>query len=221
MTVGERIKQARKLKGLTQKQLGELSETSEITVRQYELGKRQPRLEQLQRIAAALGMKWYDLLPDDQKGAAIAADVVKGAGLTVKDKAGLGTTVADVENMSIDELINAIKARLRKDPHLITKLNEATSAMPPMTDDELIRIAEADGMPVDFVLSERGKQRIAEVKELLSTISSDGFLEWLEYLRYISYRQKHQPPQDAPTTPTECKDTTTPENPSEGPQEGK
>lgn len=221
MTVGERIKQARKLKGLTQKQLGELSETSEITVRQYELGKRQPRLEQLQRIAAALGMKWYDLLPDDQKGAAIAADVVKGARLTVKDKAGLGTTVADVENMSIDELINAIKARLRKDPHLIIKLNEAMSAMPPMADDELIRIAEADGMPVDFVLSERGKQRIAEVKELLSTISSDGFLEWLEYLRYISYRQKHQPPQDAPTTPTECKDTTTPENPSEGPQEGK
>lgn len=54
MTVGERIKQARKSKGLTQKQLGELSKTSEITVRQYELGKRQPRLEQFKAIASAL-----------------------------------------------------------------------------------------------------------------------------------------------------------------------
>lgn len=54
MTIGERIKQARKEKGLTQKRLGELSGTSEITVRQYEIGKRQPRLVQLQRIALAL-----------------------------------------------------------------------------------------------------------------------------------------------------------------------
>lgn len=54
MTIGERIKQARTARGFTQKQLGAISETSEITVRQYELGKRQPRLEQLQAIAAAL-----------------------------------------------------------------------------------------------------------------------------------------------------------------------
>ena len=62
MTIGERIKQARKAKGLTQKQLGDLSNSSEGTVRQYEIGKRQPRLEQLQAIAAALGVPTVDLL---------------------------------------------------------------------------------------------------------------------------------------------------------------
>lgn len=56
MTIGERIKQARNAKGLTQKQLGAISGTSEITIRQYELGKRQPRIEQFQAIAAALGV---------------------------------------------------------------------------------------------------------------------------------------------------------------------
>lgn len=56
MTIGERIKQVRTEKGLTQKQLGELSKTSEGTVRQYEIGKRQPRIEQLQAIATALGV---------------------------------------------------------------------------------------------------------------------------------------------------------------------
>lgn len=62
MTIGERIKQARKEKGLTQKRLGELSGTSEGTVKQYELGKRQPRLAQLQAIAAALGLPTASLL---------------------------------------------------------------------------------------------------------------------------------------------------------------
>lgn len=62
MTIGESIKRARKAKGLTQKRLGELSGTSEGTVRQYEIGKRQPRLEQLQAIAAALGTNITELL---------------------------------------------------------------------------------------------------------------------------------------------------------------
>lgn len=56
MTTGERIKAARKKAGMTQKQLGILSQTSEITIRQYELGKRQPRTEQLSRIAIALNV---------------------------------------------------------------------------------------------------------------------------------------------------------------------
>ena len=45
---------------MTQKQLGELSGTSESTIKQYELGKRQPRIEQLKKIAEALGVtEWH------------------------------------------------------------------------------------------------------------------------------------------------------------------
>lgn len=70
VTIGERIRLARKKRGMTQKQLGEASVTSETTVKQYERGVRQPRLEQLQRIAADLGTSLDDLLglrplPDD------------------------------------------------------------------------------------------------------------------------------------------------------------
>ena len=72
MTIGERIRQARNEKGLTQKQLGSISGTSEITIRQYELGKRQPRIEQLKSIASALDvdvnwlMNGYTLEQRDQ-----------------------------------------------------------------------------------------------------------------------------------------------------------
>lgn len=54
MTAGKRIAIARKDRGLTQKELGKLSGTSEITIRQYEIGKREPGAKQLRSIAEVL-----------------------------------------------------------------------------------------------------------------------------------------------------------------------
>lgn len=56
MALGERIKEARKRKGFTQEQLANLCDLATITIRQYELGKREPRAEQLIAIATALGV---------------------------------------------------------------------------------------------------------------------------------------------------------------------
>lgn len=65
MTVGEKIRELRKKARLTQKELGKLSNTSETTIKQYELGKRQPRLEQLKRIAKVLNIYVGELLADN------------------------------------------------------------------------------------------------------------------------------------------------------------
>lgn len=67
MTIGDKIRYHRKAAGLTQKQLGELSGTSETTIRQYEGGKRQPRIEQLQKIADTLQITVLDLMGLDYK----------------------------------------------------------------------------------------------------------------------------------------------------------
>lgn len=61
MTIGEQIRTVRKHLKLTQKELGQLSGTSETTIRQYESGKRQPRIEQLQKIAYAFGGSISDI----------------------------------------------------------------------------------------------------------------------------------------------------------------
>ena len=53
-SVGGKIKDARKAKGLTQDQLAQKSGVATMTIRRYETGNRQPRLEQLQKIADAL-----------------------------------------------------------------------------------------------------------------------------------------------------------------------
>lgn len=62
MTTGERIQKARKENGLTQKQLAEKIGSAVGTIQQYELGKRRPKPEQMQRIAEVLGTSTEELL---------------------------------------------------------------------------------------------------------------------------------------------------------------
>lgn len=62
MSVGDHIKNARKSAGITQKELAEKCGAAEITIRQYESNKREPRNEQLMKIARILNVELYDLL---------------------------------------------------------------------------------------------------------------------------------------------------------------
>ena len=62
MDIGQCIKTARKNAGLTQEQLAKLCNLATITIRQYELNKREPRFEQLQNIAEVLNIHILDLL---------------------------------------------------------------------------------------------------------------------------------------------------------------
>ena len=52
--IGKNIKRIRKEKGLTQKKLSELSNINEVQIRQYELGKANPKIETIEKIAKAL-----------------------------------------------------------------------------------------------------------------------------------------------------------------------
>ena len=62
MSVGERIRNMRTQAKLSRRKLGDKAGVSESAIKQYETGLRQPRVEQLQRIAAALGIDVMELL---------------------------------------------------------------------------------------------------------------------------------------------------------------
>lgn len=62
MATGDKIKIFRKQQSVTQKQLSEATGLAEITIRQYEANKYIPKIENLRKIAAALGVKLSDLL---------------------------------------------------------------------------------------------------------------------------------------------------------------
>ena len=57
MTVGEKIRTYRTMRGISQKMLGELAGgINEVTIRKYEAGDRNPKPDQLLKIANALGI---------------------------------------------------------------------------------------------------------------------------------------------------------------------
>ena len=62
--IGERIREYRKKSGLTQKALGSLCGIAEPTIRKYELGLLNPKIETIRKIANALKISEFDLMAD-------------------------------------------------------------------------------------------------------------------------------------------------------------
>ena len=71
MSVKDKLKEKRIERGYTQKKLSELCGIAESTIRQYELGKRNPKLETIEKIATALEFPVHVFVetvqPDDSK----------------------------------------------------------------------------------------------------------------------------------------------------------
>ena len=65
MALSENIKKYRKESGLTQRQLAKKCDLATGTIQQYELGKRKPKIEQVQKMSAALGVSISELLDPD------------------------------------------------------------------------------------------------------------------------------------------------------------
>ena len=59
--VGRKIREARKAKGLTQKELADKISLSVGTVNQYEVGKQNLTIETIQKVANALGVS-FDII---------------------------------------------------------------------------------------------------------------------------------------------------------------
>ena len=75
MTVGDRIKEARKRANLTQQEVSDKLGIKVPSYQQYESGKRNPKRETLQKIAEALEVDAFDLYGDepDRKGLELVA----------------------------------------------------------------------------------------------------------------------------------------------------
>lgn len=67
MDHGKKIKAARKAKGLTQKQLGDMLGVTGVTIMRYEKNLRQPRIDQWAAIAKALDINVYEMFSLDKE----------------------------------------------------------------------------------------------------------------------------------------------------------
>ena len=92
MPTGTRIKELRKQKGLTQKQLGELCGMYESQIRKYENGNANHKIETLQKIADALGVPITELIN-------CRYDIVDGKEVKV----------FDLTDMSLPQVVEAVE----------------------------------------------------------------------------------------------------------------
>lgn len=108
---GERIRSARKASGLTQEQLAKKCGLATITIRQYESGKREPRLAQMKALAAATGVTIQKLLgiPNwvDEKNIWETVDTLEQNGMTQYEIEEYLDQLEDIRSAS--ELISDIK----------------------------------------------------------------------------------------------------------------
>ena len=125
MTTGEKIRAARKEAGMTQKQLGASCNPPipEITIRLYELGKRNPKIDALQRIAAVLNMPIYKILgiPKEIEIAANAFSDSKSSVIAAHDLLSSG----DKENaIALGREIKKNQKRLGLDEWLVAAVDK-------------------------------------------------------------------------------------------------
>ena len=97
MTIGSRIMYMRKLRKMTQAQLGDLLGVSYMTIRRWETGKSQPRLEEINELAKIFdtSVEYFmglqdDIQDKDSPNMAYWGGVLDNARLAVKSGKNLG-----------------------------------------------------------------------------------------------------------------------------------
>ena len=114
MTIGERIKKARKNKGWSQSELGQVLGVSQQMIAQFENSKRRPKLETLDKIASALDVGVLDLLGD----IVLSPDADSDHSKTKVNY--LATFKAMLESLGYD-----VEFRRREDLYIIFKNNKS------------------------------------------------------------------------------------------------
>lgn len=102
--VGKKIQEIRKQKKITQKELAELIGVATGTIQQYELGKRQPNLTQLEKIANALTVPLSALISPIERLTQMYIDCIKNG----TDPSNLKRVGADIDS-EIDKKISTVE----------------------------------------------------------------------------------------------------------------
>ena len=118
------MKEARKEKGLSQREAAALCGLSEMMYRQYELGNRKPKQSNLGKIVKGLGLAWGEIYPEVHDGQqTLAFHLLDGNDEPVKQElAAPGQSrKVNIEVISLEEYLTGILSSISED---MRKLNE-------------------------------------------------------------------------------------------------
>lgn len=208
--IGERIKEARQERGLSQEELAQIINSTKSAISRYESGKRQPRIEQLQRIADALNISAYDLI-DSGFG---ALDAVMPSNWQ-----GVNLDHAKVDSKFLSVLLSNL-----------TKLDRNT-AVYLRSRNAIFALAESSGladMALSFItehekLSDQSTNYFPNFQKLIeafSQLNNEGQEKAVSYTEDILPRYRRQDPPEAPPAPAGDMDTPAAQDAPEGAEEG-
>lgn len=215
MTTGQLIKAARKRAGMTQAELADKLNIPYQSVSQWERDTRNPKYETLQRIAAALGVEWTELVPESTQGAVIAAHVIEGAGLTLKRKDGSVVQQGNEkpwEEMSTTERAEQLSSDFSKFARVLKELKET---VPERIERAGFSLAEVD----------ESIEKMEDWTNLLTAIlemggfSKEGAKKVAAYAEDILPRYRATATQESAPSAREGNDTTPPPDTPQRPQE--
>ena len=107
MPTGTRIKDIRKQKGLTQKQLGDMCGIADSNIRKYENGYQNPKIETLQKIATALGEP-LSIFIDDELFDATTDDEENGTNHVIEILKKRTREIAENDALTKDEKVKIL-----------------------------------------------------------------------------------------------------------------
>lgn len=127
MTVGEKIRDIRVEKGMTQKELGEALGVSVQTISAYESGRRRPKVETLSRFADALGVPYSEFFgldgaeSDYQRNYQKMLDLALKASMNKRGKISLEKLLEGLKYNSAEARYSGMKALDQKTDRLYTE----------------------------------------------------------------------------------------------------
>lgn len=181
MTIGERIKAARKRCKLTQKQLAEAADVATGTIQQYELGKRAPKAEILIKLSDILEISAQYLLYGEHYGSVSAY----GNGICAYS----ASSKQEIDMMLEDRDPNSFRIVFRNPFTVITVDNDGGAS--PEEIDQIIAIYDHE----EYVTNEDDKFRshLLLAFSLLNKEGQQKAIERVEELTEIPKYQKKDP----------------------------
>lgn len=178
MTFGEKVKEIRKKKGLSQLELGKKMNISQQAIAKYEKIIEQPKLTTVQKIADALDVTISELVDDWGKYTLeeIAADIDEET--VYKNSHRLIEKLESIE----DENGELNQELLEKELHSIIKITEETSALSKVFEDSQLLKYSTEITELLKMLNDTGRgEALKRVKELTQLTKYKNFRYFIGY----------------------------------------
>lgn len=229
MTVGQRIKAARKAAGMTQEGLGKKLGVSGSAVAQYETDNRKPKIKQLVAIANALDVSWLDLVGEEK---ALELTVGKNAAKQIMHKSAgteavlslLNDLYGSIEDKSVVGqygsclyyLVGSGNSKfILHEKDLETLKNVICGTMQPMVD----RLK--DIRPEQEIITEYMEHLNSEGVRNAMNVAMEKHLKHFPFITATDFNLSSPPSPTQSTPPAFEKDTIPPPDAPETPPEGK